>query len=396
MDLVKKISDEEILNIAIDVLSQYIHIETISKAVNTESFLKNFIGIAAMNSSINTFPDKFKESLTPKQLRYHLNKLNFKEIEQAINKALPHYVPHSLSYKFMSHKFAIDFQEQPYHGEPDEDENEIRRSKAKSGTTHFHTYATIYLMKNGKRYTLAMKFVKKGDNLVAIIEFLINQVLGLGFKIKRLYLDKGFYNVEVINYLQKRGFPFIIPVAMRGRKGEDGKSSIERLFKGKRSYITEYTMESIKNGVKARATFKLYIVTKIKKGKNGRRKYEYYAYCLSDNKFPIKRLYNEYRLRFGIETSYRKKNESLGRTSSRKVSLRLLYTGLSFFLINTWIFLAWNFLSKKQKGKRVILTSKFIYERFCDLIFNALKTVLKYRPEIEYIEEVPSYSFLNS
>jgi hypothetical protein len=52
-------------------------------------------------------------------------------------------------------EFAIDIHYIPYHGKPKKDDDEIVRSKAKSGTTHFHAYATLYVIVLGKRFTLA-------------------------------------------------------------------------------------------------------------------------------------------------------------------------------------------------------------------------------------------------
>lgn len=387
MKRVKKITDAEMLDVVTDTLSQYISIQTISNQINTTSFLQTLAGIAAEKSSIDAFSPKFEESLTARQMRYHLGKFDLSDIENILNQALPHYVPRSVSRRSASYKFAVDLNEHPYHGSPYQDATEIRRGKAKSGTTHFHVYATIYLIKRGKRYTLAIKYVRKGDRLVDVVQALLEKVLAVGFKIRRLFLDRGFYSVEIINYLQHTRIPFIIPVVLRGRKGKDGKSRIERLFRGNKSSIVNYTMETVKDRRKMAVTFNLYIVVKRIKGKNGQYHREYFVYCLSDDKFPIKCVYNEYRLRFGIETSYKKKNESLPRTSSRNPALRLLYTGLSLFLVNTWIFIAWNFLSQKRRGTRKLLTSELIYERFCELLFNALKGIFKFRPKIECIEE---------
>ena len=38
----------------------------------------------------------------------------------------------------------------PYHGQPQHDPDEIYRSEAKSGTSHFHAYATLYVIRNGE------------------------------------------------------------------------------------------------------------------------------------------------------------------------------------------------------------------------------------------------------
>jgi hypothetical protein len=42
-------------------------------------------------------------------------------------------------------RLAFDLTLIPYHGQPEADPNEIYRSKAKDGTSHFHAYATAYI-----------------------------------------------------------------------------------------------------------------------------------------------------------------------------------------------------------------------------------------------------------
>lgn len=101
----------------------------------------------------------------------------------------------------------------PYYGGP-ENEEDILRSKAKQGTTRFFAYATIYVILRNKRYTLGVKHVRKDDALVDVIEYLLAQVTGAGLQVGRLYLDRGFYTTDVINYLKTRGIAFIIPCVL--------------------------------------------------------------------------------------------------------------------------------------------------------------------------------------
>src|SRR3954452_15909847 len=43
----------------------------------------------------------------------------------------------------------------PYHGQPMHDPDEIYRSKAKGGTSHFQAYATLYVIHRGYRFNVA-------------------------------------------------------------------------------------------------------------------------------------------------------------------------------------------------------------------------------------------------
>jgi putative transposase len=76
------------------------------------------------------------------------------ELERRLNLALVTNVPKALRRK--PRVIAIDLTLIPYHGQPAVDPKEIYRSKPKSGTTHFHAYATAVVVHQGYRYTLAL------------------------------------------------------------------------------------------------------------------------------------------------------------------------------------------------------------------------------------------------
>ena len=56
-------------------------------------------------------------------------------------------------------RLAADLVLIPYHGQPLADPDEIYRSQAKSGTSHFHAYATLYVIHHGYRFTVALTAV---------------------------------------------------------------------------------------------------------------------------------------------------------------------------------------------------------------------------------------------
>jgi hypothetical protein len=72
----------------------------------------------------------------------------------------------------------------------------------------------------------------------------------------RLYMDKGFCEVPVINYLKKRGTNAIIALPLKGK-------TVKSYLKGRKSRIVSYTMKSQKT--KATATFDLAIACKYSK-----------------------------------------------------------------------------------------------------------------------------------
>jgi IS4 transposase len=142
-----------------------------------------------------------------------------------------------------------------------------------------------------------------------------------------------------------------MPAIRRGKTG-----GINQFLKGKSSYKTTYTMSKGKDND---VTFNLWIVCKYKKGKKGKYGVEYFAYVIYKTKINLSFIHQDYRRRFGIESSYRLKNICRIRTNNKKPVLRLLFIGISFILVNIWVYLLWFKISRKRKGRRLIYCQFF-------------------------------------
>ena len=100
------------------------------------------------------------------------------ELERRLNRSLSTNLPKALFRK--SRRIAIDLTLIPYHGQPHHDEKEIYRSTPKSGTTHFHAYATAAVVHKGHRYTLALLHVEYGEKMKAVVQRLLKIVRSRG------------------------------------------------------------------------------------------------------------------------------------------------------------------------------------------------------------------------
>ncbi len=78
----------------------------------------------------------------------------YAELQRRLNRALQGDLPHTL--RRHRQPLAIDLTLIPYHGQPMKHPDEIYRSQAKSGTTHFHAYATAYVVRTGLRFTVGL------------------------------------------------------------------------------------------------------------------------------------------------------------------------------------------------------------------------------------------------
>ena len=70
-------------------------------------------------------------------------------------------------------------------------------------------------------------------------------------------------------------------------------------------------------------------------------------------------VYETYRKRFGIETSYRQMNEVRIRTCSRSPLWRLLFVGLALILRNVWVWCHFEWLAERR-GRTVIIRDELL------------------------------------
>jgi len=259
------------------------------------------------------------------------------ELQRQLNAGLAADLPKAL--RKGRHPVAFDVTLLPYHGEPYRSPEEIYRGQPKSGTSHFHAYATAYIVRHGRRFTVAVTRVLYGESMKEVLQRLLQQVRRIGVKPRYLLLDRGFYSVDVVRYLQAARYPFLMPVARRGRKprAPDKSQSVWRFFAWKRSGWSEHQW---RNKERRLATVGICVVYGrfAKRGKPRRPQTLVYAYW-GFRPRSCAWVRETYRLRFAIETTYRQMNQARIRTCTRDPLLRLLFVGLALILRNVWVWL---------------------------------------------------------
>ena len=371
------LTDQETRKEVIECLIKHIPLETKS-ASSQEDLYNIIIGAASQRDSIENATKKLKKSYSGKTVRNYLAKLaSFKELENQLNLALISKLPPRI--RKGKHKLAIDLNLIPYYGNPSQEEKDyIYRSQAKSGTCSFYAYATIYIIAKNKRLTLAIIGLKTSYTSVAIITYLLDKIESLNLKIKRFYLDRGFYSASVIRWLMALDIPFIMPAIKNGKTG-----GINQYLKGRKSYKTFHTMNK---GKENEVIFPLYIVAKYHQGKRGKHGIEYLPYVVYKVDITLDSIHQHYRQRFGIETSYRLKNFCRIRTTTKNPIIRLLYLGISFLMVNIWIYILWSKISKPRRGGRLVYHNLFPLRQMLAFLSNAVNRIYEVR-EIIYIPD---------
>ena len=369
------LTDQDTLKEVIDCLTEHISIKT-QGACNQTDLFNILVAAASKADTIENTASNLKNSSSPKNIRYHLGKFkSFSELETQLNLALISKLPRRIKKRKL--KLAIDLNLIPYYGKPNKKEQDyIYRSQPKNGTSSFYAYATLYVIAKNKRVTLAVIGVKKNYTNVAIISYLLAKVNSLNLKIKRLYLDRGFYSSSVIRWLKALDIPFIMPAIKNGKTG-----GINQYLKGQKSYKTTHTMNPGKDN---EVTFDLWVVCKYQKGKRGKHGIEYLAYVVYKVTIGLDYIYQDYRKRFGIESSYRLKNICRIRTTTKNPIIRLLFVGISFILLNIWIDILWAKISKPRRGGRLIYRKLFNLKQMLAFLSQAINRIYELR-EIVYI-----------
>jgi putative transposase len=237
----------------------------------------------------------------------------------------------------------------PYHGRPFAEAAEIYRGQPKSGTTHFHAYATAYLVRHGCRFTLAVAWVRHGTTPAAVVRDLRRRVVAAGVIPRLVLLDRGFSNAGVVRYLQAARQPFLTPQAVHGKAPKDGRLTGLRAIRA--SHPTGWTTYSWTPHGQRRVSIDLCVV---RRRRRDRRRHRAFLYAAWGVRMTPATVYRTYRRRFGIETSYRQMNQARIRTTTRRPALRLLFVGVALLLRNLWAWLHWVALAARRRGGRQV------------------------------------------
>jgi hypothetical protein len=278
--------DERALSEVIECLLEHVSIDMQGEC-DEETVFTILVRAASTNESIEHTARTLEDAPDGATIRYHLEKCQeMSAMEEAVNEAVPSRLPGNLTRHAQG--LAIDLNLQPYYGTPSSEELPyIYRSKAHDGTCSFYAYATGYVIRKGKRVTIALTPVRRDDMMVGVITRLLDRGNRLGLRMKRLYMDRGFFSVPVIRWLQACDVPFEMPVIIRGKQG-----GTRQLLQKGTSYKTHYTMTSQTYGT---VTFEVWVVGVYSNGKRGQHGQEFSAYAVYKVSLGLRAVHQDYR-----------------------------------------------------------------------------------------------------
>lgn len=271
---------------------------------------------------------------------------------------------------------AIDTTLVPYHGRPFADPAEVCRGQPKSGTTHFHAYATAYLVRGGRRFTLALIGVRKGDTPDHVVRELRRRVAAAGITPKVLLLDRGFNTAGVVRYLQAARQPFVMPQAVRGRAPKGGHLTGLRAIRA--THPTGWTTHAWIPTGDRRVTVDLCVLRRRRRDRRGHRAF---LYACGRVRMAPAAVYRTHRLRFGVETSYRQLHQARIRTTTRRPALRFLFVAVAVLLRNLWAWLHWVALAAPRRGGRRVQLHRLRFRTLTLWLAHLAEARFRYRDD---------------
>ncbi|HZL91054.1 MAG TPA: transposase [Pirellulaceae bacterium] len=293
-------------------------------------------------------------------------------LERRLNESL---VGH-LSRGMRRHRWqvAIDWHLVPYYGHPQRSRNELYYGKPRQGTKKFHAYATACIVQHGKRYTLALTWVRRHETTVVALRRLLEKIRVWGLKIRCLLLDRAFFNVPVVEFLQAEEVPFLMPAMFRGRppkkrRPPTGLHWIKRQGAG----WYAHTLKNRERHVTIRVCLAYRTHKNRPDGKQVKQKLLFGAWRVHGSPREIR---DRYRKRFGIETSYRQLRQARIYTCTRDPHLRLVFIAVALLLRNLWVWIHETFLAEGGGPSMTLHLEQLRFKRLLDWIAQTVVTLL--------------------
>lgn len=365
-----ELSAQEVLRHAQELLEEKLPLNAEGYKCTPDDLFKVWLGVAATKSTLEAVCADLVGTPDPQTIRGYFNEqLRVEELpalEQQLNAALAAEVPRRV--RRQAQEVAIDYHDRPYYGKGEQAQELWVRGKAKDGTTRFYRVATAYLVLNGLRVTLALRFVLPEDDTVSVLDTLLKRVTAQGIRVSCLLLDKGFESLTVMAYLTRQGQAALIACPIRGTTG-----GTRALWHGRKSYATTHTFKGEHAQAFTASLLVCRVFTTARRTGRHERHAEWRVFVQIHLALAPRYARHLYRSRFGIETSYRCEGHVRGWTTAKNPAYRFVLIALAFVLLNVWIHLRWLFTPVLRRGHRGLDTSRFPLTRFAKFLQRALE-----------------------
>jgi len=217
---------------------------------------------------------------------------------------------------------------------------------------------------------LALTWIRRHEPTVVVLSRLVSQIRRIGLIIKRILLDRAFFNVPVVEFLQQENLPFLMPVMFRGRRPKKRRKATGlRLIRQQRAGWYSHTMKNKNKQVTVSVCVGYRRHRNRKDGKQVKQKLLFAAWHVKGSPSEIRQ---RYRKRFGIETSYRQMRQARIYTCTRNPRLRLLFVAVALILRNFWVWIHHTRLSDRSGDNLTLHLDRLRFKQMLDWIVHEI------------------------
>jgi len=226
---------------------------------------------------------------------------------------------------------AIDFHDIPYYG--DKNTPGIRGIKPKNGTSWGYSFCSLDIIGDIKLTLDVIDINGLAKNYSMLMDSMMQRLNAMGINLKTLFMDREFFNNATISTIQGLNKNFVI--AAKSNKKINAILLDHKKKFGRTSTFFEYQFEKDSPKFIIVAILNPKYDPNAKKDK-GNNEYHLFATNLTvDNASDfLKKIPDEYRKRWNIETGYRVKNAFKIRTCSKSPVARSLFFLIQCLLYN--------------------------------------------------------------
>jgi len=210
----------------------------------------------------------------------------------------------------------------------------LTRGQEKAGTMKFETYATLQCVEEGRRAQVACSHVGPLDDNADVIAGLLGQARLREVEVSLLLLDREFFSVSCMARLEKGGQRYLMPCKLTSRT----KEAIREHAEGRRRRVSRCKITSTEG---REGAYNIVILPRRGCEKESDPLKRYIAFATNIPRrfvtWNVRRLPDDYRRRWGIETGYSGVEGLRARTTSKSHALRLLYFHYALVLYNAWL-----------------------------------------------------------
>lgn len=271
---------------------------------------------------------------------------------------------------------AIDLHYCPFYG--DRRTPGVVGGHQKQGSKYHDAYATAAIIHRRHRYTVGLLALERNYKPHEVVAALLEQLRARGLRLRGVALDSGFDSGETILLLQQRGLSYVVPLRKKGH-GPNPRNACWDLPVGTVTSLAWRTKKSRRPVQTEIAVVRLAEEPAVKV-------YAFGGWAVSKATATAQRRASQarraYRRRFGIETSYRQRNEGKGRTTKKDVCYRLLLVGLALLLRQVWVWLSGQ-LARDRGARPTQWLGELPLQRLLDWLSDAVRQRYKEERRIE-------------